>query len=64
MAENCLNLFYLFCCLPQFPLWVFEAVCLYFLNFVHRVLLVGSPLELLLKEVEDHEVQTPKIISA
>ena len=49
---------------PQLFLGVLEAVGLDLLDLVHGVLLLLPPLEFLLEEVQDDEVQTPQVISS
>ena len=49
--------------MPKVPLRVFEALGFNVLHLVHGVLLHLSPHEFLLEEIQDHEVQTPKVIS-
>lgn len=49
--------------LPEVSLWVLDALGFDVLDFVHGVLFYLSPDQFFLKEIEDHEVETPKIIS-
>ena len=48
---------------PQFLLWVTQAFIFYVLHFVHGVFFLLSPLQLLIEEIENYEVETPHIIS-
>jgi len=49
---------------PQKSLWMLKTSLLNVFDFVHGVLFHFSPNELFLKEVKDHEVETPKIVSS
>lgn len=49
---------------PEFLFWIGKTIGLDILDFVHCVLLLLSPLKLLVEEVKDHEVETPKVISS
>lgn len=64
MVENVLYFWYVFSHDPKFLFRIIEAVCLDVLDLIHSVLLLLPPLELLVKEVKDHKVQTPQIISS
>ena len=47
---------------PEFLLGLGHAVSLNGLDLIHRVVLLLSPLEFLIEEVEDHEVQGPEVV--
>ena len=64
VIENVLNFLYIFCHNPQFWFGIIQTFGLYVLNFIHGVFFLFSPLEFLIKEVENNKVQAPNIISS
>ena len=47
---------------PEFLLRLPHAISLDGLDLIHRVVLLLTPLELLVQEVQDHEVQGPEVV--
>lgn len=47
---------------PEFLLGLGHAISLDGLDLIHRVILLLSPLEFLIEEIEDHEVQGPEVV--
>jgi hypothetical protein len=62
VMENDFDFFMVLSLDPQFLDRTVQAFYFYVLNFVHGVLLLLPPLEFLIEEVQNDEVEAPQIV--
>lgn len=63
VVENIFDFLNIFGDYPKFFLRIVQTFSFDVFDFIHRVFLLFSPLQLLIQEVENHKIQTPQIVS-